>query len=119
MKRQGQALGVVLLMAVISSPVVVHASDAARALESVQAILHCYGLAMVGMDSVINSRLGVYPELILPLATLDPNAAIVSPEEITSEAPYSTLLLRILYEAYLWDGEPHEYASDVLATCNA
>jgi len=119
MKRQGQALGVVLLMAVISSPVVVHASDAARALESVQAILHCYGLAMVGMDSVINSRLGIYPELNLPLATIDPDSAIASPEEITSAATYSTRLLRIIYEAYLWQGEPHDYASEVLSTCSA
>jgi len=118
MKMWSRALSVVSLMVVISGQASI-AFGADRVQAPQLATLHCYGLAMVGMDSVINSRLGVYPELILPLATLDPNAAIVSPEEITSEAPYSTLLLRILYEAYLWDGEPHEYASDVLATCNA
>jgi hypothetical protein len=118
MKRQGQTLGVVLLMAVSISLTAAHASDAARSQESVQAILHCYGLAMVGMDSVINSRLGIYPELILHLATIDPGAAIASPEEISSAAPYSTRLLRIIYEAYLWQGEPHEYALQVLASCS-
>lgn len=118
MKMWSRALSVVSLMVVISGQASI-ACGADRVHAPQLATLHCYGLAMVGMDSVINSRLGVHPELILPLATLDPNAAIVSPEEITSEAPYSTLLLRILYEAYLWDGEPHEYASDVLDTCNA
>lgn len=118
MKMWSRALSVVLLMVAISAQTIVaYGSD--RTQEPELAILHCYGLAMVGMDSVINSRLGIHPELILPLATLDPDAAIVSPEEISSEAPYSTLLLRILYEAYLWDGEPHEYASDVLDTCTA
>lgn len=116
MRMWNRALSVALLLAVISGQATI-----ARGADRMQepAPLHCYGLAMVGMDSVINSRLGIHPELILPLATLDPNAAIVTPEEISSEAPYSTLLLRILYEAYLWDGEPHEYASDVLDTCNA
>ncbi|MGE0225074.1 MAG: hypothetical protein AB7S57_17530 [Acetobacteraceae bacterium] len=81
--------------------------------------VHCYGLAMVGMDSVINSRLGIRPEHILHLATTDPDSAIASQDEISSAAPYSTRLLRIIFEAYLWPGEPHEYASAVLEGCQA
>jgi hypothetical protein len=118
MQRRGQALGFVLLMAVIIGPTA-YATEAGRTQETALDILHCYGLAMVGMDSVINSRLGIYPELILHLATTDPRAVIASPEEITSAAPYSARLLRVIYEAYLWQGEPHEYASQVLATCSA
>ena len=118
MKRQGHTPGVVLLMTVIVSPAA-YASDADQVHESAQAILHCYGLAMVGMDSVINSRLGIYPELILHLAAIDSDSAIASPEEIASSEPYSALLLRIIYEAYLWQGEPHDYASQVLETCAA
>lgn len=118
MKMWSRARSVVLLTVVtIAQTTVAYGAD--RPQEPELAALHCYGLAMVGMDSVINSRLGIYPKRILPLATLDPNAAIVSPEEISAEAPYSTLLLRILYEAYLWDGEPHEYASSVIDTCSA
>lgn len=118
MKRRGRTLGAVVLMAVNigQSPL---AADTDRVQEPALTILQCYGLAMVGMDSVINSRLGLHPELALPLAILDPRAAIASPEEISSATPYSTRLLRIIYEAYLWQGEPHDYASAVLETCSA
>ncbi|MCC6208220.1 MAG: hypothetical protein IT488_08710 [Gammaproteobacteria bacterium] len=84
-----------------------------------QAGAHCFGLAMVGMDSVINSRLGIRPEHILHLATTDPDSAIASQDEIRSSALYSTRLLRIIFDAYLWEGEPHEYASEVLERCRA
>jgi hypothetical protein len=118
MKVQGFTPVVVLLMALIISEAA-HGSDSGRAHEPMRELLQCYGLAMVGMDSVINSRLGIYPELILHLATTDPHADLASEEEVASAAPYSTRLLRIIYEAYLWQGEPHEYATQVLSTCSA
>ncbi|MBK8162295.1 MAG: hypothetical protein IPK65_03830 [Gammaproteobacteria bacterium] len=96
-----------------------HGSEENTAHSPVHAGAHCYGLAMVGMDSVINSRLGIRPEHILHLATTDPDSAIASHDEISAAAPYSTRLLRIIFEAYLWQGEPHEYASAVLEGCQA
>jgi hypothetical protein len=79
----------------------------------------CYGLAMVGMDSVINSRLGIYPDRVLHLAVTDPHSEIASRDEIAAAAPYSTRLLKIIFDAYLWQGEPNEYASRVLDNCPA
>jgi hypothetical protein len=78
---------------------------------------YCYGLAMVGMDSVINSRLGIRPEYLLHLALVDPEATITLPEHLYIPDRYSPLLLKIIYEAYLWEGSPHEYASEVMYTC--
>lgn len=78
---------------------------------------YCYGLAMVGMDSVINSRLGIHPEHLLHLAAVDPEATITLPEHLYVPDRYSPLLLKIIYEAYLWEGSPHEYARRVMHTC--
>ena len=78
---------------------------------------YCYGLAMVGMDSVINSRLGIHPEHLLHLAVVDPEATITLPEHLYIPDRYSPLLLKIIYEAYLWEGSPHEYANQVMYTC--
>ena len=78
---------------------------------------YCYGLAMVGMDSVINSRLGIHPEHLLHLAVVDPEATITLPEHLYIPSRYSPLLLKVIYEAYLWEGSPHEYASQVMYTC--
>ena len=78
---------------------------------------YCYGLAMVGMDSVINSRLGMHPEHLLHLAVTDPEATITLPEHLYIPERYSPLLLKIIYDAFLWEGSPHEYASQVMYTC--
>ena len=72
---------------------------------------------MVGMDSVINSRLGIHPEHLLHLAAVDPEATITMPEHLYVPDRYSPLLLKIIYDAYLWEGAPHEYASQVMYTC--
>ncbi len=68
----------------------------------------CYGRAMVGFDSVINSRLGVAPEEVLHLA---------AKQVLTDEPPYSTYLLGVIFNAYLWEGAPHEYAVNVFFHC--
>jgi len=70
----------------------------------------CYGYAMVGYDSVINSRLGVPAEHALGLAIENPGA-------ITAQANYSTYVLRVALDAYLWQGSPDDYAVQVFYRC--
>jgi hypothetical protein len=72
---------------------------------------HCYGLAMVGYDSVINSRLGVPPEHVIGLASLQTVGA-----ESSSFQPY---LLKVVLGAYLWEKSPHNYAVKVMYNCSA
>lgn len=70
----------------------------------------CYSLAMVGMDSVINSRLGVLPEHVLDLAS-QPQSLNVNAE------PYDHNLLNVILDAYLWKETPHSYAIKVFYKC--
>ena len=69
----------------------------------------CYGQAMVGMDSVINSRIGVPPEHALELARVQPASL--------SHELYSTSILETILNAYLWEGTPHSYAITVFYKC--
>lgn len=71
----------------------------------------CYSLAMVGMDSVINSRLGVLPEHVVDLATLPQSVVNVNSE------PYDHNLLNVILGAYLWKDTPHSYAIKVFYRC--
>jgi len=73
----------------------------------------CYGEAMVGMDSVINSRLGVPAEHALRLS-LNPSSLHVAMED-----EYSTSMLNTILAAYLWDETPHSYAIKVFYACAA
>jgi hypothetical protein len=70
----------------------------------------CFGYAMVGYDSVINSRLGVPAEYALGLA-------VKSPITPTADASYSTQVLKVVLEAYMWPGNPHDYAVGVFYNC--
>ena len=70
----------------------------------------CYGYAMVGYDSVINSRLGVPAEYALGLA-------LNSPAQKTGDKQYSINVLKIALNAYMWPGNPHEYAVQVMYRC--
>lgn len=70
----------------------------------------CYGHAMVGFDSVINSRLGVPAENALELASKNPLALVLHEQ-------YSTYLLKVIWGAYLWNGNPHDYAVGVFYRC--
>ena len=70
----------------------------------------CYGYAMVGYDSVINSRLGVPAEHALALARINP----ITP---TADASYSTQVLKIVLDAYGWPDNPHDYAVRVFYNC--
>jgi hypothetical protein len=70
----------------------------------------CFGYAMVGYDSVINSRLGVPAEYALGLA-------LKSPLKKTSDERYSINVLKIALNAYMWSGSPHDYAVQVMYRC--
>jgi len=72
----------------------------------------CYGQAMVGMDSVINSRLGVPAEHALHLS-LNSSLHVAMGDE------YSTSMLNTILAAYLWDDTPHSYAIKVFYACAA
>jgi len=73
---------------------------------------NCYGQAMVGMDSVINSRLGVPAEHALGLSQNSPSHVAMGDE-------YSTVMLNTILAAYLWDDTPHSYAIKVFYACAA
>lgn len=73
-------------------------------------VQRCYGAAMVGMDSVINSRIGVPPEHALELARVANRTA-------AGDELFSTELLKNVLAAYLWDGSPHSYAIKVFYDC--
>ncbi|KPJ92130.1 MAG: hypothetical protein AMJ53_09995 [Gammaproteobacteria bacterium SG8_11] len=68
----------------------------------------CFSMAMVGMDSVINARLGVPAEHALELAS----------QPVTANAEtYDNNLLNVILEAYLWRETPHSYAIKVFYGC--
>lgn len=60
--------------------------------------LECYKNAMIGYDSVINSRVGVPAEHAITL-TPDPQER------------------NIIWSAYLWKASPHEYAIKTFSAC--
>ena len=71
----------------------------------------CYSQAMIGYDSVINSRLGVPAEHALDLASL-------SHLPVSANQPrYSKALLKTILDAYLWSESPHSYAIKVFYRC--
>jgi len=69
----------------------------------------CFSHAMLGMDSVINARLGVPPEHVVALtaSTTDTGPSFDEP------------VLALMLSAYLWQGSPHGYAIQVFYTCAA
>lgn len=71
----------------------------------------CYGRAMIGYDSVINSRLGVPAEHALHLAVLKGAA------QHGEGAIYSRALLNTIWDAYSWEESPHSYALKVFYRC--
>jgi len=71
----------------------------------------CYGYAMVGYDSVINSRLGVPVEHSLGLAEKSPFTTVAE------ERHFSTHVLKIVLNAYMWSDSPHDYAVRVFYQC--
>lgn len=81
----------------------------------------CFSRAMVGMDSVINSRLGVPPEHVLALAARLPQTAGIkeSTDESFAGQRFDEPMLTMMLAAYLWQGSPHSYAIKVFYECAA
>jgi len=70
----------------------------------------CFAKAMIGMDSVINSRLGVPPEHALDLTVLPQQTG-------ASTVKFDNPTLNVILAAYLWDDSPHAYAVKVFFNC--
>ncbi len=73
------------------------------------AMQDCYSLAMIGMDSVINSRVGVPAEHALPLSR--------KLDALDTDYAYDDRFLVVMLDAYLWDKTPHSYALKVFYDC--
>lgn len=71
----------------------------------------CYGRAMIGFDSVINSRLGVPAEHALNLAAMTRSPAM------SNGVVYSKAMLNTIWDAYFWQETPHSYALKVFYRC--
>lgn len=102
-----QLLGAGFLLLV---PITLHAGDPHGVVHDAGPMQQCYGTAMVGMDSVINARLGVLPENGVELAR---NIGMHN----TVDVGFSTDLLNTIFNAYLWEGAPHSYAIAVFYQC--
>lgn len=72
---------------------------------------NCFSRAMVGMDSVINSRLGVPAEHALALSAREG-------QEGAQEVVYDEPLLAMILSAYLWKDSAHSYAIKVFYDCS-
>ena len=100
-------LSIMVMGTLLSAASWAHAYDFSPVSEAEQA---CYAKAMVGMDSVINARLGVPPEHALELAAL--NLPVDN-----SPQRYSKDMLKTILNAYLWQQSPHSYAVKVFYRC--
>lgn len=67
----------------------------------------CFSHAMLGMDSVINARLGVPPEHVVALTASNAEA----------DSGFDQPVLALMLSAYLWQGSPHSYAIQVFYEC--
>ena len=109
MKKLLKSISLLTLLTVTSS---------AYSYEAIYAIgtdkQQCYAKAMIGFDSVINSRVGVLPEHALDLA-------IKNNMNVSSDGAkeYSEEVLKTVLGAYLWENSPHSYAVNVFFDCAA
>ena len=106
MKRFKEMLSALFLIAALPLPVAAFENLSTALTVEQQA---CYSIAMVGMDSVINARLGVPAEHALELASL--------PVANNTTESYDVNLLRTILDAYLWRDTPHSYAIKIFYGC--
>ena len=66
----------------------------------------CYGRAMIGFDSVINARSGIFPPDAFP--TLDSTIPL---------SPNDMILAKVIFGAFQWTGSPHTYAIKTFGAC--
>jgi len=69
----------------------------------------CFSYAMIGMDSVINSRLGLPAEHALDISRVN--------NFNSTTAKFDTVVLNVMLDAYLWKTSPHSYALKVFFDC--
>jgi len=69
----------------------------------------CYSRAMVGLDSVINSRIGVPIEEAMEITRKKGHVSVGDQFD-------RSYLLAVLH-AYMWSGSPHTYAIKVFSDC--
>jgi len=74
-------------------------------------VSYCYAYAMIGKDSVINSRLGLLPEQLIHHAKLNATRNDVTPR-------YSPVLLKAILGAFLWKESPQSYAHAIFESCD-
>ena len=72
-------------------------------------VQQCYAVAMIGYDTVINSRLGIPADEAVDLARLQKSS-----DEGDLFAPF---LLKVVLEAYMWESSPHSFAVKVMYNC--
>jgi len=108
MKRATKLVLTSLSLLAVSSAA--NAFDAPQRYTNNSDVQACYGFAMIGMDSVINSRLGVPAEHALELAKTTHVSAQGGPT-------YSMELLNNILNAYLWQDSPHTYAINMFYQC--
>jgi hypothetical protein len=85
-------------------------ADAFEFVEVEDGVRECYGRAMIGLDSVINARLGVPAEHALALARRSAATPV-------ADAVYRDDVLIVIWDAYLWQHSPHSYAINVFYRC--
>lgn len=102
---KGSAVGFVALTSLSA-----HAFDGIQLIPVDASGQRCFSAAMIGMDSVINSRLGVLPERGVEISKR-------LSEANGDDSAYSTDLLKTIFNAYMWEGSPHSYAVTVFYQC--
>jgi len=98
---------VLFLLAAIPLALPVHAYEFSEVSDETR---DCYSAAMIGMDSVINARVGVPAEHALAL-TLRVSDSLISGSHYNDE------ILTVIWGGYLWAGTPHSYAISVFFHC--
>jgi len=69
----------------------------------------CYGLAMIGFDSVINSRLGLISDHVFNLVDKFVDDEPIADKDIP--------LVKVVLGAYMWKHSPHAYAIKTYGDC--
>lgn len=78
----------------------------------------CFSHAMVGMDSVINARLGLPPEHALDVTENIPRVVMTDGSQVQNvDKSFDEPILSVMLAAYLWQGSPHSYAIQVFYEC--
>ena len=70
----------------------------------------CYADAQIGYDSVINARVGVPADEVISIAAYRLDA-------VPEQRRYSTDLLNLILNAYMWKASPYEYSTRVFYHC--